>query len=70
MRISVVAGDRSVFIKIKGNSAKKLARAEAAAARLLPAEPAPAPAKPFGFGVTSDHEQAEPSTPHLGDPHV
>lgn len=61
MRISVVAGDRSVFIKVKGKSAKSLARAEAAAHRLLAAVPAaPPPAPSFGFTITSDHEPAGP----------
>lgn len=39
MRITVVAGDRQVSVKVKGSSAKALARAEAAAARLLAAGP-------------------------------
>lgn len=60
MRISVVAGDRSVFIKVKGKSAKQIARAEAVAARLLMAAPTASPPQSFGFTVTSDHEPADP----------
>lgn len=59
MRIVVVSGDRQVHIRMKGNSPRKLARAEAAANRLLDAAPAPEPKTPIGFSATSDTERTE-----------
>lgn len=58
MRITVVSGDRSVVVKVKGHSAKALARAEAAAGRLLRVGPEVATPAPFGYAVTTDHEPA------------
>ncbi|CBG73125.1 hypothetical protein SCAB_61051 [Streptomyces scabiei 87.22] len=57
MHITVTNGDRTVEIRIKGHSAKALARAEATALRLLTSgpEPQPKPA-PFGYSVTAEHE--------------
>ena len=59
MRLTVVSGDKQVFVRIKGSGRKKLAEAEATARRLLDAAPEPAPKKPIGFSTTSDTETAE-----------
>jgi hypothetical protein len=59
VRITIVAGDRQVFLRIKGSSSKKLAKAEAVAKRLLADTPAPEPKKPIGFSATSNTELAE-----------
>lgn len=56
VRITVVSGDKQVFVRIKGNGRKQLARAEATARRLLDATPVPEPKKPIGFSVGSDTE--------------
>ncbi|MDX3026725.1 hypothetical protein [Streptomyces scabiei] len=58
MQITVTNGERTVEIRIKGHSAKALARAEATALRLLISgpEPKPKPAAPFGYSVTTEHE--------------
>ncbi|MGW2920409.1 hypothetical protein ACWDBF_21460 [Streptomyces angustmyceticus] len=58
MRITVVNGERQVSVKVKGSSAKALARAEAAATRLLMVGHEPTPTLPFGYSVTSDHDVA------------
>ncbi|MEV5592225.1 hypothetical protein [Streptomyces sp. NPDC052496] len=60
MRITVVSGNRQVVIHIKDESADALARAEAAAHRLMAAGPGSEPPTPFGYTVTSDHEVADP----------
>ncbi|MEU7597292.1 hypothetical protein AB0B79_30310 [Streptomyces sp. NPDC039022] len=62
MRITVVNGERQVAIHIKGKGAKALARAEAAAARLLTVGPEPEERPAFGYAVTSDHEVAGEDT--------
>lgn len=57
MKITVVNGDRSVVIKVKGHSVKALKHAEATASRLLQAAPSPASTldeRPFGYAVTAD----------------
>lgn len=54
MLITVVSGDRQVHVRIKGSGAKKLAKAEATARRLLDATPEPEPKTPTGFTLTSD----------------
>jgi hypothetical protein len=59
MRITVVSGERSVFVRIKGSGPKKLAKAEATARRLLAATPEPPAKPPIGFTLTSDTEHAE-----------
>lgn len=46
-------------MKLKGKSIKKLARAEAAARRLLDATPIPEAKAPIGFSATSDTELAD-----------
>jgi hypothetical protein len=59
VRLTVVSGDRQVFVRIKGSSSKKLAKAEAVAKRLLADTPQPEPKKPIGFSATTDTELAE-----------
>lgn len=58
MRLTVVAGERQVHVKVKGNGRKKLREAEATARRLLDATPEAAPKTPIGFSVGSDTEEA------------
>jgi hypothetical protein len=61
MRISIVSGDRQVFVRIKGSGRKKLAEAEAEATarRLLDATPEPPAKAPIGFRGDSDTELVE-----------
>jgi hypothetical protein len=59
VRLTVVSGDKQVFLRIKGGGRKKLADAEAVAHRLLAATPEPAKKPPVGFSVGSDTELAE-----------
>lgn len=58
MRLTVVSGERSVHVKVKGNGRKKLQQAEATARRLLNATPQPEPKKPIGFSAVADTEEA------------
>lgn len=59
MRITVVSGDKQVFLRIKGSGRKKLADAEAVAHRLLAATPEPEPKKPIGFSAVAETEVAD-----------
>lgn len=59
MRITIVSGDKQVFVRIKGSGRKKLAEAEATARRLLDATPATLAKPPIGFTATSDTELTE-----------
>lgn len=58
MRLTVVSGDKQVFVRIKGGGRKKLAEAEATARRLLDATPEPEPKLTIGFPVIADTEEA------------
>jgi len=52
MRITVVNGDRSVEVRIKGDTPEVMKEAEALATRLLTAPGVETPPKPpIGFGV-------------------
>lgn len=59
MRITIVSGDKQIFVRIKGSGRKKLAEAEATARRLLDATPETPPKPPIGFRGDSDTELAE-----------
>lgn len=56
VKLTVSNGDRQVHIQAKGASRKLLRELEGTAARLLAAAPPAAPAKAFGFSLTSDTE--------------
>lgn len=51
MRITVVNGERSVVVQVKGNSPAKMKEAEAMAARLLTLGPEDTPRPPIGFAA-------------------
>lgn len=60
MKITVVSGDRSVVVKVKGNSPRTMKKAEALATRLLSAGPATPPKSPVGFtGATLSDTEAD-----------